>query len=128
MLLLDTCTLLWLTTDPTRLSVRAKTSIAQSVGNLWVSAISAFEVGQKYRARRLLLAVEPEEWWPKALQNHGLQTVDVTGEIALASTRLPAIHRDPCDRLIIATAQIHNAAVVTSDPIFSQYPGITIVW
>jgi PIN domain nuclease of toxin-antitoxin system len=47
-------------------------------------------------------------------------------EVCIRSTALPAIHTDPCDRMIIATAQAHHMPVVTTDPIFAQY-GIEII-
>jgi PIN domain nuclease of toxin-antitoxin system len=47
-------------------------------------------------------------------------------EVCMCSTELPAIHADPCDRMIIAAAQVHHLPVVTPDPIFAQY-GIAII-
>lgn len=127
-LLLDTCGLLWLAADPARLSPAARQAISENRAELVVSAISAFEIGLKHRKGRLDLGMEPEIWWGRAVEHHGLSVIPVSDAIALASTALPPLHADPCDRLIVATARVCACAVVTSDPLIHQYPGLTTIW
>ena len=67
-------------------------------------------------------------WWDRAMTHHGLNVIPVSDVIALGSTALPPLHADPCDRMIVATASQVAAAVVTSDPLIRQYPGVTVVW
>lgn len=128
MLLLDTCALLWLAADQDRLSDRAKTALGDSAGSLFVSAITAFEIAHKHRRGKLLLPIEPAEWYAEALETHGLTEIPITGEIASHAVDLPPIHRDPCDRFIIATAQLHNLAVLTADQTIPRYPDLKVVW
>ncbi len=127
MILLDTCALLWLVLEPERLTARAKAIIANHPSELIVSAISAFEIAVKARKNRLQLECPTDEWWRTALDHHGIATIPVTDEIALASVALPPHHNDPADRIIIATAQLLCARIVTSDGLFDAY-GVPIEW
>ena len=128
MLLLDTCAVLWLADDQDRLSDRAKAALEESAGSLFVSAISAFEIAHKQRSGKLELPLEPAEWYSQALKSHGLTEIPITGEIASVAVDLPPIHRDPCDRFIVATAQLENLAVVTADEIIPRYPDVKVLW
>lgn len=127
-LLLDTCALLWLVADDPKLSVKARQHIAANSESLFVSAISAFEIGVKYHRGKLSLCDEPENWWSRAVAHHGLRVVDASDSIALASTALPAIHADPCDRIIIATAREIGATILTSDPLIAKYSEANVAW
>ena len=127
-LLLDTCAILWLAADAARLSDAARQAISANPSELFVSAVSAFEISLKHRKRRLDLGMEPDAWWFRAIAHHGLVVLPVTDEIALASTALPPLHADPCDRIIIATSAKHGAAIITSDTLISQYSSATVVW
>ena len=101
MIILDTCALLWLAIEPERLSERAKSLISTHRAGLAVSAISAFEIAIKARKRKLELGVSAEEWWRTALAHHGISSIPVSDEIALASVALPPHHHDPADRIIM---------------------------
>ncbi len=128
MILLDTCTLLWLASGQSRLSTRAKAAINQGRGVLYVSAISAFEIALKHRKRRLTLPMAPERWYPAVLKRHGVREIPIDGEIATRSALLPSVHGDPADRIILATAMIGNFVIVTPDEIFREYRNVKVVW
>lgn len=127
-LLLDTCAILWLADVPEKLSAKAAAFIQSSPDELYVSAISAFEIGLKGRKGKLDLGMTPEGWWEKVVDDKNLQVLPVTDTVALASTALPPVHSDPCDRIIIATAEAIGASVVTSDGLIAQYPSASVVW
>ena len=127
-LLLDTCALLWLAEEPARLSVNARAAIVAHPDELFVSAISAFEIGLKQRKGKLSLGMEPDTWWRLAIVHHGLTVISVTDEIALASTALPPLHADPSDRIIVATAAAIQADILTADPLIKQYPNTSVIW
>ncbi len=127
-LLLDTCALLWLAESPATLSATARAAVSAHPDELFVSAISALEIGIKHRKGRLDLGMDPVDWWRLATTHHGLTVVSVSDEIALTSTALPPLHADPSDRLIVATAAIIQASIVTIDPLIKQYPNTKIVW
>lgn len=128
MLLLDTCTVLWLASACGRLSPRARELIEEHAGLLFVSAISAFEMGIKHRKGRLTLPLPPGDYYARAIDCHGLREIAVDGRIAELSARLPPVHADPCDRFIIATAQQHRLTVVTPDPHIAAYPDLSVSW
>ncbi|MGE5549078.1 MAG: type II toxin-antitoxin system VapC family toxin [Bacteroidota bacterium] len=127
-ILLDTCSLLWLAADQDRLSAAAKTAIGENADRLFVSSISAFELAIKARKGKLELPMGPAIWYESALQHHGLTEVPIDGAIASLAVNLPPLHSDPCDRFIIATALHHGMAIVTCDVLISQYKEARVVW
>lgn len=128
MLLLDTCALVWLADGGGTLSALAREALGRHVGGLYVSAVSAFEVALLRRKGRLELRQPPEEWYSRVLDFHGLRELPLTGLIAARAVALPDIHRDPCDRFIVATAQEHQLRIVTADQTIPRYPGVGVVW
>ncbi len=128
MILLDTCTLLWLAIQPANLSVPARESIAAAGEFVWASAISAWEIAWKVRCGKLRLALAPEAWWPLALEQHAIKELSISAMVALRSAGLPLLHRDPADRLLIGTAQEHNLTLLTPDPDIQRYPNLKTMW
>jgi PIN domain nuclease of toxin-antitoxin system len=119
-MILDTCALLWLASGDPRLSDDAREAI-ESSNHLGVCAISAFEIGQKYYKNKLLLPESPERWFSAILEFYELPVFKMDHQIAIRATELPGHHADPCDRIIVATAQILNLAIVTSDTKIAKY-------
>lgn len=128
MILLDTCTLLWLAIEQERLSLAARKGIAAAGEFAYVSAISAWEIAWKHRCRKLRLKIAPDAWWPLALEQHALRELPISAAIALRSASLPTLHRDPADRFLIATAQELNLTLLTPDPTIQQYPRLKTLW
>jgi len=118
--ILDTCALLWLVQGGGELSKGALRSIGDAAA-VYVSAISGFEIGIKVAKGKLHLPARPLEWFSTALEHHAISLVSLDLAVCIRATELPAIHSDPCDRMIIATAQAHGLAVVTTDSVFSKY-------
>jgi len=114
--------------DPSSLSEAAKATLRQHRGGLCVSAISAFEIGQKNAAGKLVLPFEPREWFSRACQAHGLTTLPLMPEHGFLAASLPLLHCDPFDRLLIATACDHNMPLLSPDPLIRQYTQISTVW
>lgn len=119
-LLLDTCALLWLGGDPERLSASARRRIS-IVPSLYASPVSIWEIALKHRLGKLELSLPPEEWFGVLQKAYGFTLLPLDEEVMLTAARLPLHHRDPADRFIIATAQIHLLEVVTADSRFAQY-------
>jgi PIN domain nuclease of toxin-antitoxin system len=93
-----------------------------------ISVISALEVSQLARKGVLQLPLPLPEWFAEALDGSGIGCLQLTPELAHASTMLPMIHKDPADRIIIATAQANNAPLVTTDGTIGTYPNLETVW
>jgi len=128
MILLDTCALLWLTLDQSGLSERAKLCLQEHAGQLHVSAISALEIGQKAASGKLKLKLKPAVWFPRACELHGLEVIPLSAEAALTAAALPPLHKDPFDRLLIATAFSQGFTLLTPDEKIRQYPKLRFVW
>jgi PIN domain nuclease of toxin-antitoxin system len=90
--------LLWLAADHSAISMRAAELLNRTPGGLFVSAITAFEVGQKAAAWKLFLPRPVDEGFAAVLERQGLHEIPVGAMIAARATLLPAIHRDPFDR------------------------------
>ncbi|MFP4563829.1 MAG: type II toxin-antitoxin system VapC family toxin [Spirochaetia bacterium] len=119
-MLLDTCALLWLAAGEDRLSQTVVEKIEASI-SVAVSAISAFEVAIKTVKDKLTLPLPAPEWWSRVIEHHHLSVLQVTDEIFLKAALLPQMHSDPADRIIIATALIHDLTIVTADTVFERY-------
>lgn len=119
-MLLDTCALIWLASGGGQLSSEALKMIAQSE-LLAVSSISSFEVAYLYKKGKLELPCDPEKWFRDVLVHHDVIEIGLDSKIAIASTKLPDIHKDPCDRFIIATALLNRLPVLTRDEQFKAY-------
>lgn len=123
-MLLDTCGLLWLSHEQEKLSREVLKMIDESPV-VFVSAITSFEIALKYKAGKLLLPVPPKDWFREILRHHDISIIDLDKNICIKATELPDIHRDPCDRFIIATALLNKLPVITADRRFHQY-GVTV--
>lgn len=129
MIILDTCTLLWMSEKPPRLPDPVIDLIRNtSVGHRYVSAITAFEIGVKYNKKKLTLPELPQVWFNATITRRGLNVLSITAEIAFRSTGLPPVHKDPADRIIIATALEYDLTVITADLVFKEYKGVRVKW
>ena len=126
-MLLDTCTLLWLVSDQGRLSQRALSLIEANAGSLFVSAITGFEITIKHRKGGLTLPLPPRDWLEEALDHHGISDIPIDWRLAEASVTLPLLHRDPADRLIVATARAAGLTILTPDPLIAAYD-VPVAW
>lgn len=121
MILLDTHVWLWWTNlDTAKLSGERRQQI-DSANMVGVSAISCFEVGWLEQHRRISLPCDCRTWFAKALEGSGVALMPITPEIAWRAVHLPPHHRDPHDRLIIATALVEGADVMSFDNQFPLY-------
>lgn len=128
MLLLDTCTLIWFGSSPEKLSEKAKNLLWAHAENLHVSIISAFEMGLKNRKKELNFSHSVREFFSQITHRYQMKKVNMDTEIAFLSSELPFIHKDPADRILIATAQIYKLTLLTPDPFIRQYPDVKVEW
>ena len=119
-LILDTCALIWLTMENAMLSPEAVNAI-NATPLVYVSPISAWEIGQKVARNKITLPLPPREWFYKVVAKHTLHILPLSVEILLKAGELPLHHRDPADRFIIASALLNDLAIVTRDRLFQDY-------
>ena len=128
MIILDTCTLIWLAVDQKKLSLKARKMIEQNPDSLFVSAITAFEIAIRCRNGKLTLPLPPLEWFAQVVEFHGIKELFITSSIAIESAQLPKMHNDLSDRIIIATAQANNMKILTCDEMIAQYKDTEVIW
>ena len=128
MILLDTPVILWLVMDQSKLSETAKTAIEKYAGDLWVSPISALEIGKKVARGSLELPMSAAQWFDYACRSHGLREEVFNANVAAASTELLPIHNDPFDRVLIASAIKKGMILLTPDRKIQQYPDVVTLW
>ncbi|VGO11798.1 Ribonuclease VapC22 [Pontiella desulfatans] len=128
MLLLDTHALIWLATDLPQLTETAKSAIRYHAQELHVSAISALEISLLTKCEKLDWGKRPLSRFERALEHHCVKTVPIDAGIAWQSGQLPHIHRDPFDRIIIASAMAHGMTILTKDRTIPTYPKVKVVW
>ncbi|MBF0199483.1 MAG: type II toxin-antitoxin system VapC family toxin [Planctomycetes bacterium] len=119
-LLLDTCGFIWLSQGGGRLTKETVKLIDQA-NFVYVSSISAWEIGFLHAKKRITLPMEPEDWFEQVCEEQNVALLNITADIALRANRLPWYHKDPADRLIISTAHINNLSIVTQDQKFQEY-------
>ncbi|HEY6895657.1 MAG TPA: type II toxin-antitoxin system VapC family toxin [Rhodocyclaceae bacterium] len=116
--MLDTHALVWLLAGNQRLGAKARKTIQKAArdNDLFVSAISPWEIAVLVSKGRLVLDRDVGEWVQTALALPGIRLEPLSPEVAVASTRLPGqLHSDPADRIIAATARHLGAALITAD-------------
>lgn len=127
MMLLDTCTFLWLSSDPAVLPEQTLGRI-QASQKRYLSSITALEISLKIRDGKLSLPKPFPNWLHEIKQHLHLEEVEVSAPIAHLSGQLPRIHRDPFDRILIATAMIKKLTLLTPDASIHQYPDLKYQW
>lgn len=120
-LLLDTHTFLWYITNDPKLSRYASDAIRDKSNDVYLSAVSVWEVLVKCQIGKLLLPEPPNEYVIDRQTAHGIATLNL--ELAAVSRlmTLPMHHRDPFDRMLICQALHHQLTFVTSDATFTRY-------
>ena len=120
--LLDTCTLIWLSTDPDKLSPATVQAIDASGSVLLCSDVSALEIALKWSAGKLVLPDPPRHWLERQIDTWGLDCLSLRRTDIYRASELPPYHRDPFDRLLVAAALGSNATILTPDEAIRQYP------
>lgn len=124
--LLDTHTLIWLLIEPKRLSERARLLLGDLETEIYVSPVSAYEIGRKNQLGKLGTAAVVAEGFGGHLRTIGATNLELRRSHGLMAARLPSPHRDPFDRLIAAQSLVEDIPVVTRDPALAQLGAATI--
>lgn len=131
MIVLDTHAWVWFLSNPELLSMKAKRYVDAAVKEkaVMISSISAWEVALLVARKRLILALELNDWIAKSEMLPFFKFIPVDNSVAIKSVNLPQpLHRDPADRIIIATAISFGAPIVTKDEKILNYPNVQTIW
>ena len=121
-ILLDTCAFLWIITDAPELSESARMLFVDPANEIYLSAVSAWEIAVKNALGRLPLPEPLDRFIPARRKQHGIDPLPLEEEATLHLTRLPPYHQDPFDRMLICQAIVHGMVILTPDELILQYP------
>lgn len=126
-ILLDTCTFLWIVRDSPELSPVARSLFVDPENIIYLSAVSAWEISVKHGLGKLPLATLPHIYVPNERLRHDILSLPLDEGAAGTMSRLPALHNDPFDRMLICQAITHGLTLLTPDPLIHQYP-VNVKW
>lgn len=121
-LLLDTHVFLWYISKDDRLSPEMERAIRESHNRVFLSAVSLWECLVKHQLGKLTLPDSPETYLPLQRRRHAITSLPVDEASVRHLTKLPMLHRDPFDRMLISQAIEHGLTLVTEDRVIQQYP------
>lgn len=125
-LLLDACSFLWITTAQAELSSTARTAFENESNETYLSVVSAWEIAIKNGLKSLSLPEPVQVFIRRARMLHKIESLDLDEEAILQLPRLPPLHRDPFDRMLVCQAIAEGMAILTPDELIRQYPVRTI--
>ncbi len=119
--LLDTAPLLWAVAEPAKLSKTVRKLIESRRHRLFVSVASLWEV--VLRAQKGLLHLEdPQSWLEAGMRSIEAEVLPIKAAHVYAVGHLPAIHKDPFDRILLAQAASEGFTLISNDRLVRQYP------
>jgi PIN domain nuclease of toxin-antitoxin system len=124
--LLDTHTFLWAILDDRRLSRRAQQTFT-GPNDLWLSVASLWEILIKVKTSKLPLPQPSGPYLMKKLGENKIEVLPVKLDHVLRTEKMPVLHRDPFDRILIAQSLEEKFPLVTADPIFERYD-VQVIW
>ncbi len=127
-LLLDTHVLLWLDTDPDRLSQTSLNLIQDTNNNIFISVITAWELSIKNRLGKLPSATPLLNSYHSSLSQYSFTELNLNSTHALAERTLSSDHKDPFDRALVAQAFIENLILISNDPFIQGFTEVKIIW
>lgn len=120
--LLDTCTFLWIIADANELSPTAREMFTNPANEILLSAVSIWELSVKHALGTLPLPSVFDRFVVEQRERHGMAALPLDERAVLHLHKLPALHRDPFDRMLICQAIEHDCLLLTPDPLITQYP------
>jgi PIN domain nuclease of toxin-antitoxin system len=124
-LLLDTHVLVWAESQEESLGLETKALLLNPLHTLHVSPISTFELSRLISLSRLTLHKSLTEWFGTARRNLMFEDATLSHEVAIESYNLPGdFHKDPADRILVATARVRGYTLLTADDLILAYPHV----
>ena len=125
--LLDTAPLIYLMGAEASVPAQVRRELADPKSEVFFSQISLWEIQIKYQLGKLPLADEPAVVLPRELAKYDFTRLDLTDTAIFGLSRLPRIHADPFDRILIMQAKLTGSTLVTPDKTLSRYP-VEVIW
>jgi len=125
--LLDTCALLWYFEGSAKIPEALRDALTDPVNEILASDVSIQEIVLKYSLGKLVFPRRPSVLLPALIERHLIEHLPLSRDAIFLLESLPAHHRDPFDRLLIAQALVHGLQIVTPDPLIRQYD-VATVW
>lgn len=120
-IVLDTHIWIWLINGDVEKIPESWLEQIESAQRVGISPVSCYETSLAVKKERLILPFSPQKWFDQALHAAGIETFPLTADIADRAVNLSPIHKDPFDRMIIATALAYEAGLASVDQTFSKY-------
>jgi PIN domain nuclease of toxin-antitoxin system len=120
--LLDTCAFLWLVAGSDALTKAVREIIRNPGNEIFLSVVSAWEITVKHSASKLPLPQKPDVFVRKQREDHLLASLALLEAHVLTLVKLPLIHHDPFDRMLVCQAVAEGLTILTPDEAVSQYP------
>ena len=120
-ILLDTCEFLWLITGDSKLSLKVSSAILNPENRIFLSVVSAWEISVKHGLGKLDLPEAPSRFVPRQRELHFIESLPLDEASIYQLPNLPALHRDPFDRMLICQSLAHSLTLASSDPLVRQY-------
>ncbi len=121
-ILLDTCEFLWLVSGDAKLSATVSAAVRDPNNQIFLSAVSFWEISVKHNLGKLPLPQPPAQFIPLQREKHLIAPLALDEAAVAQLSELPALHRDPFDRMLVCQAQAHGLTFASSDPLIRQYP------
>lgn len=125
-LLLDTCAFLWYISASQKLPKDLLDEIRSKDNEVWLSVVSYWEILVKHQLGKLTLPDSPSTYIPTQRMRHSIESLPLHEEAINHLSKLPLVHRDPFDRILVCQAIEHHLELVSPDPIFETYPVKTL--
>ena len=121
-LLLDTHVFLWFISGDQRLPDVMRDSIRNPENDVYVSVVSLWEAIIKHQIGKLPLPQPPDRYLPAQRERHQISSLSLDEASVSQLAKLPLLHRDPFDRMLICQAIEHGLSLVTVDDVIASYP------
>ncbi len=126
-LLIDTCVALWAFGESSKLSNDIKTVLQNIDNEVILFQVSLLEIQLKYNLGRLHLQKKPSQVFSEIKSNFGFTFHSLDSDSIFFLEKLPALHNDPFDRLLVSHAILNGLTIITPDSLIHQYP-VPVIW
>lgn len=127
--ILDTCTIIWTISEPEKIPANAQKALTDRFSLIHISPISAAEIACAVQRKKIVIKEHWKTWLNRYIEMNNWNSISITLQIMEEAYSLPEpFHRDPADRLIVASARSLSYAVITADKNILSYPHVESLW